>query len=78
MLSSAVSLRRQARPQDPAQRRRATVPQPQQLSLLDRELCTPGVWDQVDDARRSLVIDALAQLIAKAIVAAAAEEHNHD
>ena len=54
------------------------MPQPQQLSLLDREPRAPGVWDRVDDAHRSLVIEALAQLIAKAVVAAAAEEPNHD
>ena len=45
-----------------------------QLSLLDLPLRAPGVWDRVDDAHRSLVIEALAQLIAKAVAAARAEE----
>jgi hypothetical protein len=50
------------------------VPQSPQLSLLDLPPRAPGVWDRVDDAHRSLVIDALAQLIAKAVAAARAEE----
>lgn len=54
------------------------MPPPQQLSLLDREPRAPGVWDRVDEARRSRVIAALAQLLAKAVVADAAEEPSHD
>jgi hypothetical protein len=42
--------------------------------LLDLPPRAPGVWDRVDDAHRSLVIEALAQLIAKAVAAARAEE----
>ncbi len=55
------------------------MPQPpQQLSWLDPESRPPEVWDRVDDAHRSLVIEALAQLLAKATVAARAEEPAHD
>ena len=55
-------------------RRRAAVPQSPQLSLLDLPPRVPGVWDRVDDAHRSLAIEALAQLIAKAVTAVRAEE----
>ncbi len=54
------------------------MPQPQQLSLLDLPSRAPGVWDRADDAHRSLVIETLAQLIAKAVVAARAEEPAND
>jgi hypothetical protein len=50
------------------------VPQSQQLSWLDPAPRARGIWDRVDEARRSLVIEALAQLLAKAIGAARAEE----
>ena len=52
------------------------MPQSPQLSLLDLPLRAPGVWDRVDDAHRRLVIEALAQLIAKAVAAAAEEAAN--
>jgi len=55
------------------------VPQPpQQLSWLDLESRAPKVWDRVDEAHRSLVIEALAQLLAKAVVAPRAEEPAND
>ena len=54
------------------------MPQLQQLSLLDLEPRASGVWDRVDDAHRRLVIEALAQLIAKAVVATIAEEPAND
>jgi hypothetical protein len=54
------------------------MPQPQQLSWLDPEPRAPEVWDRVDEARRSLVIEALAQLLAKAVVPARAEEPAND
>jgi hypothetical protein len=50
------------------------VPQPQQLSWLDPEPRPPAVWDRVDEARRRLVVEALAQLLAKAVVVPRAEE----
>ena len=54
------------------------MPQPQQLSWLEPEPRAPEVWDRVDDADRTLVIAALAALIAKAVVAARAEEPAND
>ena len=50
------------------------MPQPQQLSWLELEPRAPEVWDRVDDADRTLVITALAALLAKAVIAARAEE----
>ena len=50
------------------------MPQSPQLSLLDLPPRVPGVWDRVDEAHRSLAIEALAQLIAKAVTAVRAEE----
>jgi hypothetical protein len=78
MLSSAASPFRRARPLRLSQRRRAPVPQPQQLSWLDLPSRAPGVWNRVDDADRTLVIAALAALIAKAVVATGLEEPSHD
>ncbi len=78
MLSSAASLFRRARPPNRAQRRSVAVPPPQQLSWLDPEPRAPGVWDRVDDADRTLVIAALAALIAKAVVAARTKEPAND
>jgi hypothetical protein len=46
--------------------------------LLDPKPRAPGVWDRVDDAHRRLVIEALAQLIAKAVAATIAEEPAND
>jgi hypothetical protein len=54
------------------------VPQPQQLSWLDPEPRAPEVWNRVDDAHRSLVIEALAALLAKAVVATRGEEPAHE
>jgi hypothetical protein len=51
---------------------------PQQLSLLDRLAADPGVWARVDDEHRTLVIETLARLIAKAVGANATEEQGHD
>jgi len=50
------------------------VPQPQQLSWLDPEPRVPEIWDRVDDGDRTLVITALAALLAKAVVAPRTEE----
>jgi hypothetical protein len=38
----------------------------------------PAVWDRVDETDRTLVIEALAQLLAKAVVAPRAEEPAHE
>lgn len=54
------------------------MPQPQQLSWLESESRAPAVWDRVDEADRTLVIAALAALLAKAVVAARGEEPAHD
>ncbi len=54
------------------------MPQPQQLSWLDPEPRTPKIWDRVDETDRTLVIAALAALLAKAVVAARAEEPAND
>ena len=54
------------------------MPPPQQLSWLDPEPRTPAVWDRVDETDRTLVIAALAQLLAKAVVATRAEEPAND
>jgi hypothetical protein len=74
MLSSAASPFRRTRLLRLSQRRRAPVPQPQQLSWLELEPRAPEVWDRVDDADRTLVIAALAALLAKAVVAPRTEE----
>jgi len=78
MLSSAASPYRRAWLPTRAQRRSVAVPQLQQLSWLEPEPRAPEVWDRVDEAHRSLAIEALAQLLAKAVVAVAAEEPSHD
>lgn len=54
------------------------MPHSPQLSLLNLPPRTPGVWDRVDAAHRTLVIEALAQLIAKAVAAARAEEAGNE
>ena len=54
------------------------MPQPQQLSWLDPEPRAPAVWDRVDETDRTLVIEALAPLLAKAVVATRAEEPAND
>jgi hypothetical protein len=41
---------------------------PHQLNLLDRAAPQPEVWDQLNDAQRTTVIDTMARLIGKAIV----------
>ena len=78
MLSSAASPFRQTRLLRLSQRRRAPVPQPQQLSWLDPEPRAPAIWDRVDDGDRTRVIAALAALLAKAVVAARMEEPPND
>jgi hypothetical protein len=78
MLSSAGSPFRRARLPNHTQRRSLAVPQPQQLSWLDLEPRAPAVWDRVDEADRTLVIAALAALLAKAVAAAHAEEAAND
>jgi hypothetical protein len=54
------------------------VPQPQQLNWLEPEPHTPGIWDRVDETDRTLVIAALAGLLAKAVVVPRAEEPAND
>lgn len=51
---------------------------PQQLSFLDLPPQETCVWERVDDERRTLVIEALTRLIAKAALASQAPEATHD
>ena len=41
---------------------------PHQLNLLDRPTPSPDVWDRLDDAQRTTVIDTIARVIGKAVV----------
>jgi hypothetical protein len=36
--------------------------------LLDRPTPSPDVWDRLDDAQRTTVIDTMARVIGKAVV----------
>lgn len=51
---------------------------PQQLNFLDLPAQETSVWERVDAEHRALVIDALAQLIAKAALASQNPEATHD
>jgi hypothetical protein len=39
-----------------------------QLNLLDRPAPQPDVWDRLNDAQRTTVIDTMARVIGKAVV----------
>jgi hypothetical protein len=41
---------------------------PHQLNLLDRPAPRPDVWDRLDDAQRTTVVDTMARVIGKAVV----------
>ena len=41
---------------------------PHQLNLLDRPAPQPDVWDRLNDAQRTTVIDTMARVIGKAAV----------
>ena len=41
---------------------------PHQLNLLDRPAPPPDVWDRLNDAQRTTVIDTVARVIGKAVV----------
>lgn len=41
---------------------------PHQLNLLDRPAPQPDVWDRLNDAQRTTVIDTMARVIGKAVV----------
>jgi len=56
---------------------------PHQLNLLDRPAPQPDVWDRLNDAQRTTVIDTVARVIGKAVVPTAKppvqnEEKIHD
>jgi len=56
---------------------------PHQLNLLDRPAPQPDVWDRLNDAQRTTVIDTVARVIRKAVVPTAKppvqnEEKIHD
>ncbi len=48
------------------------------LPFLDRPRPETSLWETLDDARRALVIELLARLVAKAAVAQPAEEPLHE
>jgi hypothetical protein len=41
---------------------------PHQLNWLDRSAPPPDVWDRLNDAQRTTVIDTVARVIGKAVV----------
>jgi len=41
---------------------------PHQLNWLDRPAPPPDVWDRLNDAQRTTVIDTVARVIGKAVV----------
>jgi hypothetical protein len=41
---------------------------PHQLNWLDRPAPPPDVWDRLNDAQRTTVIDTMARVIGKAVV----------
>ena len=41
---------------------------PHQLNWLDRPAPPPDVWDRLNDAQRTTVIDTMARIIRKAVV----------
>jgi hypothetical protein len=55
---------------------------PHQLNWLDRPAPQPDVWDRLNDAQRTTVIDTMARVIGKAVVPTkppvANEEKIHD
>ncbi len=51
---------------------------PQQLNFLDLPAQETCVWERMEDEHRALVIEALAQLIAKAAFASPDPEATHD
>ena len=56
---------------------------PHQLNLLDCPAPQPDVWDRLNDAQRTTVIDTVARVIGKAVVPTAKppvqnEEKIHD
>jgi hypothetical protein len=48
------------------------------LSFLDRLRPEASLWDTLNDEQRTLVIEILARLVAKAAVARPAEEPRHE
>jgi hypothetical protein len=56
--------------------RRAIVQLP--LSFLDPPRPETSLWDTLDEEQRALVIELLARLVAKAVVAHPAEEPRHE
>ena len=56
---------------------------PHQLNWLDRPAPPPDVWDRLNDAQRTTVIDTVARVIGKAVVptpktASEHQEKNHE
>jgi hypothetical protein len=66
MLSSVASPSRRV---SVLRRLHRRVPVQQQLNFLDPPTPDPPVWGRVDDERRTIVIDLIARLIAKAALA---------
>jgi hypothetical protein len=48
------------------------------LSFLDPPRPETSLWDTLDEEQRALVIELLARLVAKAVVAHPAEEPRHE
>lgn len=48
------------------------------LTFLDVPAPEPDVWKELNEAQRTVVIEALARLIAQAAVAEDREEEDHD
>jgi hypothetical protein len=76
MLSSAASLNRKARRPIPPQPRRASLQQ--NLKLFDYLLKEIYVWETLENEPRSLAIEILARLIARAATDNHTEEDNHE
>ncbi len=51
---------------------------PHQLNLLDRPAPSPDVWDRLDDAQRTTVIDTMARVIGKAVVPTTKTPNEHE
>src|SRR5436853_7905014 len=76
MLSYVVSLPHPASRQSLSMTRRVAVPQ--QLSFLDCPLPEASVWEQLDPEPRSILIQALARLIARAALTNLTQEQTDE